>query len=337
MANRPPPDVLDAAPEPDPPATALARRAPTSVAPVSSTALTTPVQRAIPALLPLAVAAFGDVVDALLTDLDTVSTDVSALAWLSNSRSALDHEVNYQAAIGQLAWWDSFLHAIPLQAHRAALARTLTDGVLDPADRARLRRIHDDPQPGEWRVDVASFERAAVERLGPMPHIVPITANDLDVHQSFAGYNCVAAMREHPELGPRAAHMDAAVAAALRSELGLDSKTAAAQAPVLTGIFLIALRRSLAAGSHQLAASIELLSRAEEAPVQQQFARELLESWAAHLATIPEPSRGLLGGTVGKLLGKKDPAQLTGSAPRQLTDGGGEKPGLWARIVGKKG
>ena len=363
MARPPPdPEIIDAAPT-----TALVRATPTALAPAPPAAPPVPVQRVLPAMLPASVAAFGDVVAALLSDLDEISRDVEALAWLRGTGLSLEGEINYQAAMGQLAWWDGFLAALPfprlLAEHRApeiqrakapragARQRALEEaraahreavlaemaGAGDDLDAwERLHRVAGDPQPGEWRVDPEGFVRAALDALPPLVETAPITAADLDIRHNASGYRAVTELRAHPELGPRAHALDVAIAAALRDELGLDKASAAQHAGALTGMFLIALRRALDAGSHQLAASVRLLSQAEQAPVQQRFARELLESWAAYLATMPLPEPKLsLGARLGGLLGRKEPAALPGDGPRLLT--ADAEPGAWARLRAKLG
>lgn len=346
MAKRPP----------DEPSTALALRPQTSLT-AARAAPPAPLQRAAPALLAASVAAFGDVVQALLSDLDTVSGDAAALGWLAGTGLGLEGEINYQAAVAQLAWWDGFLAELPSptllsearapeirrlkalhirahllsaeearEAHRQLVAEELE---AEPHRATQLMRIARDPQPGEWRVDPQQFLARHLEALPPLPDEPPIGAADLDAVRSFSGFNAVNRMRAHPELGPRAAAMDAAVSAALVEHLGLDRAQAAAHAGALTGIFLIALRRALGQGSHQIAVAIRLLADAQQAPIQQQFASELLESWTTYLTAIevPEPRSGLLG----RLLGRKETPALTGEERRLLTDGG-EPQGGWSKI-----
>lgn len=321
-------------------------------------------RRALPALLPASVEAFGDVVTALLADLDRVTQDVGALGWLAGTGLSLDHELNHQAAIAQLAWWDGFLGALPSprllsearepemrraaalrararldalerarEEHRARVDEELGRGA-DEATRERPLRVREDPRPGEWRVDAEEAVRLALAALPAGPPTTPITAEDLDASTSFSGFNAVNAMRAHPELGPRAARMDALLAAALAQELGLERAEAARHASVLTGIFLIALRRALGQGSHQLAAAIRLLAEAEHAPVQHGFARELLESWADHLARIPPPTprAGLLGGALGRLLGAREAPALPAEERRLLTAAPEPPASVWDRL-----
>lgn len=329
-----------------------------------------PVRRAVQALLQASVSSYGDVVQALLVDLDTTTTGLGDLAWLASTMSIMEKEGAYQAALEQLQWWDHFLAGLPdpeliserrrheqrkvralrarariearqeaLQEHRRRVEAELQGRELDDEELAHWERLYLEPEPGEWRVDPVAWEEQALAGLPAEPVDVPIVAEDLDAAHSFSGFNAVAAMRQHPELGPRARWMDQAIAQTLQQELRLPPAQALAHAQVMTGIFWIALRRALGVGSHQLATAIRLFSVQQgEAEVQQQFTRELLLSWLHHLERLPpvdgRPALG--GGFVSRLLGRKDPAALeaapSGDAPRQLTDGGGATPGVWARL-----
>ena len=311
-------------------------------------------------MLEASIAAFGDVVRALLIDLDHASVGLTSMAWLSSTRSMVENEQTYAAAMHQLQWWDSFLATLPnppllseqktrdLQRIRALRTRTtiqareqalqehrrLVDQELAEAGRSQerwslLRGVRDDPGPGQWRVDPDDFVRNALAALPSETRIVPIVAADLDPQHSFGGFNAVGAMRNHPELAARAAHMDAAIAEALQRELNLPKADAARHAAALTGMFWIALRRALSAGSHQLATSIRMLSQAQPAPLQTRFTEELLESWMVYLDAIPAvPKRPSLMSRVpllGGLFGKKAIEEKGGEAPKQLTDGAGKK------------
>ncbi len=323
-----------------------------------------PVQAAVGAMLQGAVAGFGDVVQALLCDLDTATVGLQGLTWLWSSQGALDQEQAYQAAVQQLQWWDSFLGELPcpeliserrrlelrklkglrararIQAREAALAdhrrlleAEVADVEVDPDQATALMEIHQDPGPGQWRVDIAAYEAQALAALPELEEPTPIIAADLDAAHSFAGFHAVDAMRRHPLLAGRAAHLDQAVAAALREHLDLDRKAAAAHAHALTGIFWIALRRALETGSNQLAISIRLLSGAGEHGVQEQFTRELLTSWLAYLDQIPDSDRQRSGRLRLPLLGKRTeqgghPA-LAAAAPKQLTDGRAQGGASW--------
>ncbi|NOY26232.1 MAG: hypothetical protein GXP62_10210 [Oligoflexia bacterium] len=342
----------------DPPQTALTV-ASTTLAPGSPSgspglvpnAPTVAVQRAVKTLLQGSVDAFGDVVDALICDLDSATAGLEQVAWLASTRAVLEKEQSWQAALGQLAWWDQFLAVLPspellserrraeLQRYRALRARALIQAREDAllAHREAVGDPLADPEPGEWRVDVAAFEQRALHALPPAPKLVPIVPADLDAAHSFAGFNAVQALRDHPELGPRARHLDTVIAASLRQEFGLSKASALANAQVLTGIFWIALRRALGVGSHQLASAIRLLAQTDHGPVQEQFTRELLLSWLAVLQDLPVQDRKRLGGGLGgglrRLLGEKQPAALPVDAPRQLELD--DQPGLWGRV--KKG
>lgn len=337
------------------------------VAPTAAPSL--PVQSAVGTMLAASVSAYGDVVAALLFDLDRISSDVADLGWLVGTRVAPDEQRTVQAALAQLRWWDGFLGELPnpallsearraeleraralrhrarlvareeaLAEHRRRVEADLDDPDLDYDTYERLMRVRADPQPGEWRVDVDALVAEALSQLPPLPSVPPICGADLDPAHNFSGFNAVGAMRRHPALAERAARMDAAMAEALRAGLDLPPEEARRHGAALTDIFWIALRRSLAAGGHQLAASIQLLGAADQTPLQQQFARELLESWVVYLSEIPRPApRPSLMQRMGLLTGSREPAALpVTEAPRQLEDKAA-KPGLWARLTGKKG
>lgn len=349
----------------DPTTTALARQQ-TGLAPGTTTALAPggpepPVRRAIQAMLQGSVEAFGDVVDALICDLDNTTEGLEQVAWLGSTRSVLEKERAWQSALGQLQWWDQFLATLPspellserrrdelrrhkalrararlqarddaLAAHREAIEDELADPNLSMEQREVLVRMHQDPEPGEWRVDLAAWEAQALSELPAAPDLVPILPADLDAAHSFAGFNAVAAMRGHPELGPRAAHMDKVIAACLRQELDISQQAAMGNAQIMTGIFWIALRRALGVGSHQLASAIQLLATSDHGPVQEQFTRELLVSWMAVLQDLPLKDQKRLGGGWRGLLGGNKPKALAADAPKQLT--ADEGPGVWGRL-----
>ena len=314
---------------PDPASlTALAVRAePASLArPAGASVEAAPgVRAAVPVLLAATADAWGDVVSALVFDLDQVAADVAELSWLSGTRLSVSEEPNYQAAIQQLQWWDSLLSQLPnptlqselrageiqrakalraraqlearqaaMAAHRFAMDEELADPDLDHEAMRKLWRIQSNPAPDEWRVDLDAFINEALSNAPEVPNLPPISAADLDPIYNFSGFNAVNAMREHPTLGPKAAALDAALVGTLRRELGLSEKSARPHAAVLTNIFWVALRRALAAGGHQIAANIQLLSGSAGAPLQQRFAAELLQSWLAYLNQIPpENNRSL--------------------------------------------
>jgi|GEM_PF-2219812 len=362
----------------EPPPTALARRdaalGPGSTTMLAEDDLRAPVRRSIAAMLQGSVEAFGDVVDALICDLDSTTEGLERVAWLGSTRAVLEKEQAWQAALGQLQWWDQFLAGLPdpellserrreevrraralrararldarqqaLEDHRAAVQAELalaerSEADLDPAARRELVRVYDEPEGAAWRVDVAAYEARALAQLAPIPDRVPIVPADLDAAFSFGGFNAVGAMRAHPELGPRAAHMDQAIAQVLQGEFGLTRAAAMGNAQIMTGIFWLALRRALAVGSHQLAASIRLLATAEQGPVQQQFTRELLLSWLAVLEDLPFEDKPRRGGGLRNLLGRGSASQaaapqLAPAAPKQLGDR--EQAGVWRKL--KKG
>lgn len=357
----------------DPPSTALAVRAePAALTRPVGAALEAPshVRSAVPVLLAATADAWGDVVSALVFDLDQVASDVAELSWLAGTRLSVHEEPNYQAAMNQLAWWDSLLGQLPnptlqselrkgeierakalrararltareqaLAAHRFAMEEELANPDLDHEALRKLWRIQADPQPGEWRVDVDAVIAAALAELPPVVTGPPISARDLEPQHNFSGFNAINAIRAHPTMGPKAASLDAALMGTLQRELGLSAAEAAPHAAVLTNIFWVALRRTLGAGGHQIAASIALLSRSASAPLQQTFARELLESWVAYLGEIP-PRKSLASRVplLGALFQPKALPSPEVPAARQLTDGGEPaKPGVWGRIKGAFG
>lgn len=96
------------------------------VAPSAAPSL--PVQSAVGTMLAASVSAYGDVVAALLFDLDRISSDVADLGWLVGTRVAPDEQRTVQAALAQLRWWDGFLGELPnpallSEARRAELER----------------------------------------------------------------------------------------------------------------------------------------------------------------------------------------------------------------------
>lgn len=329
------------------------------------------IRTALPALLEGSVAAFGDVVSALLTDLSETDASMRRLSWLASTPTLLEDEGRYHAALDQLQWWDAFLARLPypqllsdqtarareqhararrralltardeaLQDHQRLVALEAQDLADEGASQGELRalaRVHAEPREGEWRVDPDDYVQAALAALPPAPDPVPISRGDLDPQVHFSGFTAAQRMRADPELGPRAAHLDAVAAEVLVTHLGLDRETAAVEGRLLTDMFWLALRRALQAGSHQLATSIRFVSGAAEDPVQAQFTRELLRSWLHALETLPEPRRSAVQRLLGLGKAKKAP-EITASSPRQLTDGGvprAGKPSLWERIRGK--
>jgi len=337
--------------------TAVARPAEHTLA-TQGTAGPPPVLRqAMVDMLEASADAYGEVVHALTCDLGVVSEDLGGLEWLSSTPSLLENESAYRAAVERLRWWDDFLAELPcprllsdgrrpelqaweaqraqaqlfardraLLAHQERVAQALADPDLTEDQRTELFRIHEDPEDHEWRVDPEPLVRQALDALPPPPEIVPILLDDMDPQTSFAGFNAVEAMRKHPALGPLATQLDAAVEQVLRTRYRLPKKRARHHAPQFTGIFWIALRRALTQGNHRIAASVTLVLADRDAPVHEQFSRELLESWLHLLQTLPEPTerkslaqrlRGLLGGPVAEP-SEPQPAQLSGPAQGQL-------------------
>jgi hypothetical protein len=320
--------------------------------PVAARAALPAVQSTVPQMLHASVEAFGDVVSALLTDLEQVGDGVAAFSWLSSSRGVLENEVHHRVAMQQLQWWDGFLsqlpsprllseeHRVRLQRHKTAEARArlaaheaafaehrqrieeeLTDRTLSPAARVRIRRQQRDPEPDEWRVDPDAWVSTALAQLPPPPDIVPIVPEDLHPQTNPGGFHAVETMRRHAELGPRAAALDGAIAAVLQENLDRPEDDAQRHAGALTDIFWLALRRALSQGSHQLASSLQLMSNPEALRIQTDFATELLESWAAYLANMPPvPERRSLASRIPLLgrLFKRKPKALSGTTPRAL-------------------
>ncbi|MFT4977812.1 MAG: hypothetical protein ACI8S6_003719 [Myxococcota bacterium] len=299
-----------------------------SIPPETSLALTRetappevlPAQQAAVAMLEAAVTSFGDIVRALLCDLSRASEGVSAVGWLGPTPVMLEREHAYQVAVEQLRWWEGFL--APLQnprllseehaparrlaraerararllarqrardAHREAINGALSEPGLDEARRQELWAIAADPDALGWWVDPEQHIAEALAALPPLPPLVPIVAADLDPGHNFSGARAVEQLRRDGTLGPRARQLDAALTAQLQSHLGLTAAQAGPHARALTGIFWLALRRALARGRHDLSAAVALLSATEEAPIREQFTRELLLSWFAYLQTIPPP------------------------------------------------
>jgi hypothetical protein len=306
-----------------------------------------PVRQAVPAMLEASADTFGATVSALLCDLGRISQSVENLSWLSVTPSLLQGELSYQAAWEQQQWWERFLARLPnpellsdqtrqereraqaeryrvallareaaLEEHRRLVAIEMEKPGTSRGDRWRLQKIYDDPDERGWWLDPEAVVQAALDRLPQPPKSVPIAAQDLDLRFNPAGFNAVQTMREHPELGPRARAMDAALAAVLRREFKLPKRDAQAHAQAMTGIFWFALRRALGAGDRQLATALHLMVSAEEAPIGEQFSRELLESWLHYLENLPLP-RPSLGQRIGRLLGRgpAEPAALPAPAP----------------------
>lgn len=302
-------------------------------------------------LFEASVASFGDVVSALMFDMEQTEDNIAALSWLAGTQTLLSSEAAFRSAVSQLAWWDRFLAHLPhpallseanaparrraraeraharlmarqeaLQDHRQRVADAMADPATGPADRARLRRVMAAPDETEWWVDVAGYVAAALAQLPPEVPDVPITAADLAAETSFSGFHAVDAFRRHPELGPRADSMDAELAAILADSFGLPPAEAHRHAVALTGIFWLALRRALSAGSHQLSASISLMMTTGQGSVQQQFTHELLGSWLPYLQSLPPPQqRKTLGQRIRGWLGMKEKAAVV-PASRQIAE-----------------
>lgn len=313
-----------------------------------------PVRRALPLMLQASSQAWGSVVDALLCDLREVGEDMERLSWLSVSQSLLEREHAYQAAEQHLQWWDGFLATLPyprlrsdrmardvqrikalrhrarllardsaMAEHRARVQEALDSQALDGPEEERLFLIQDDPERTEWWADVAAHEAAALATVPPLPSGAPIRAEDLDPRAPDNCQNAAWAMRQHPDLAPRAQLLDQSLSRLLQDELGMGRKLADPHAAVMTDMFWVALRRALDTGSHQLASSIKMAGTVGHAPVQEQFTRELLQSWLAYLEALPasEPKRGLLDRVpfLGKLLGRSEaPAIAAAPAAKQI-------------------
>ncbi len=321
------------------------------------------VRNSMSGMLQASVESYGDVVSALLIDLEHVSAGMRRMGWLSTTMDLLASEQAYRAAQQQLAWWDSFLRDLPIpellsdhqvQARRRARAERLGATILareqaladhqalvaqkmaEPGhseqDRSRLRRIKEDPDETEWWVDPEAYVAQALAQLPPEPPHIPIVAEDLDANRSFSGYNAARAMREHPLLGPRAAQLDGALARLLSEEFGLKKKDAQGHAAVLTDMFWIALRRALEQGGDQLATAVHFVVPTRDHEIQEQFSRELLESWLHHLENLPPPrQRRSIAQRMGLLGRREERAALAATdTPRQLTTT--EPPSTWSRI-----
>lgn len=355
--------------------TALARRGRTATeaARASDTTVVAPgpalpVQRTMRAMLRSSADAFGQVVNALLLDLDQVSESMDRLGWLATTSDLVTDERALRAAAEQLRWWEGFLGDLPLpqllseqvsperrralaerarvQAlardraathHRERVQAVLAQDGHSLAEREKLRRILEDPDATEWWVDPDAYVREALARLPPLPEPPPISARDLDASQSFSGFNAARAMREHELLAPRAAHLDQELTRTLTEQLRLPPQDAARHARVLTDMFWLALRRALEKGGHQLATALHLFVTTGDAEIQEQFSRELLASWLAYLEALPQPRKRLgLGERLGITRRREEPRQIaeTGQpAHKQLTAEGQEPSrGLWSRI-----
>jgi hypothetical protein len=320
--------------------TALTLRPQAAAATLGAAGLSIDATRAVVRrLFEASVASFGDVVSALMFDMEQTEENITALSWLAGSQTLLSSEAAFRSAVEQLGWWDRFLAQLPhpvllseanaaarrrahgeraharlmarqeaLEAHRQRVSAAMADPEVGPAERARLRRVMASPDETEWWVDVEGFIAAALSRFPPLPPDVPITAADLEATTSFSGFHAVDAFRRHPELGPRAASMDAELSVILRESFGLPPAEADRHAAVLTGIFWLALRRALSAGSHQLSASITLMMTTGQGSVQQQFTHELLGSWLPYLQALPPPTpRRTLGQRIRGWLGMRQP------------------------------
>ena len=324
----------------------------TQAARVGETGLSVDATRAVvQRMFEAAVASFGDVVSALMFDMEQTEENITALSWLAGSQSLLSGEAAFRSAVEQLRWWDHFLQHLPnpvllsetsapdrrrakaeraharlmarqqaLVDHRAQVAEAMAQPQTTPAERARLRRVQSAPDETEWWVDVEAYVQAAQAHLPPEVPVVPITAADLSAATSFSGFHAVDGMRRHPELGHRAAAMDHALAGILVETMRLPAAEARHHAAVLTGIFWLALRRALSAGSHQLAASISLMMTTGQGSVQQQFTHELLGSWLPYLQALPPPPQPkTLGQRIRGWLGMAEKPAVVAPA-RQLTE-----------------
>ena len=320
--------------EPDgPPQYALASAAATPTVVALPEGPPEAVQRALPEMLHAAADAFGDTVRALLQDLARISFGLDEMAWLALTPSLMGDEGLYRSAIEQMRWWESFLADLPLprllsehtraqvdqlRAERARvrlLARDqawtehcrrveemLVRGDLSPKERGQLMQIREDPDATTWWVDPEAAAQVALAALPPAPEVIPIGSHDLDFSANPSGFNAEQAMRRHPTLQPRARALDQALTAILRRDFKLSKGDAKNHAARLTGIFWLALRRALDEGDRQLAVAVQLMVPAEEAPIGEQFAADLLLSWQRYLEDLPAPKgrwervKGLLGG-----------------------------------------
>lgn len=331
--------------------TALSLHAQTQAARIGADGLSVDATRAvIRRMFEASVDAFGDVVSALMFDMEQTEENITALSWLAGTQSLLSSEAAFRSAVEQLRWWDRFLAHLPhpvllsennaparrrqkaeraharlmarqaaLGAHRQRVAETIEAPETGAAERARLRRVMAAPDETEWWVDVEARVAAAVAHLPPVAPLVPIAPADLEAATSFSGFHSVDAFRRHAELGPRAASMDIELAAILSESFGLQRDESIRHARVLTGIFWLALRRALSSGSHQLSASISLMMTTGQGSVQQQFTQELLGSWLPYLQDLPPPrQRRTLGQRIRGWLGVADPAAAALPSPRQI-------------------
>ena len=297
-----------------------------------------------------AVASFGDVVRALLCDLGRASDGVEEVGWLGPTPVMLEREHAYRVAVQQLQWWERFLAPLPnprllseehaparrralaerararllarqaaLDAHREAVRAALADPDLSAAQRSELEATRADPDATAWWVDPDAYVAEALAQLPPVPALVPIIPADLDPSHNFSGARAADTMRRDATLGPRAQQLDQDLAALIQQHLDLSPSAALPHAQVLTGIFWLALRRALARGHHDLSASVALLSASEEAPIREQFTRELLLSWFDYLQNIPPPTpQPTLGQRLRRMLGLSAPAQAPQPQPQRL-------------------
>ncbi len=327
----------------------------TAVAPTAEESTALELRHAIGGMLDASIEAYGDVVRALGCDLTQVSEDMADLEWLAGTAELLENETAYRAAVERLAWWDGFLAQLPfprllsegrqaeldaawaerararlyardhaLQHHQERVAEELGRPDLDEEQREELFRIHEGPEDHEWRVDPEPFIQAALDALPPPPTVVPITREDIDPTTSFAGFNAVEAMRNHPALGPMALRMDDTLAEVLRSQHKMSRRVALSHARMLTGIFWIALRRAMTAGSTKLATSITLVLATQNGEVQETFTKELLRSWIHYVETLPTDRRSLASRLplIGRLFGGGSapaPKGLEGPQAKRLT------------------
>ncbi|MCB9766446.1 MAG: hypothetical protein H6741_00415 [Alphaproteobacteria bacterium] len=332
---------------------ALVRRpeaAPARQAQVLAEGPPAPVRQAIPAMLQAAAESFGDVVYALLSDMEQVSSRVQELSWLAFTPTLLEREEGFAQAVRQMKQWEQLVATLPnphlysergaaqrkelerhharailfarqeaMRAHQQTVRALLTRQDLSGDQRYQLQLAEDDPDKAGWAVDLQAYIDAALQHLPPMPEVIPILAADIDPVTNAAGYNAVQGLRAHPALAPLAQQLDGQITSVLRRELRLKKAAAAAQAEVFTGIFLIALRRALAAGDRQLATSLRFMVSADEESISQQFGEELLRSWVHHIETLPMPKERLsLGQRLRGLLGMSPAAE----APARPEPGG---------------
>lgn len=306
-----------------------------------------PVRRAVPAMLQASAEAFGDVVHALLCDLEQVSNRVQGLGWLALTPGLLDSERGFQQSAQQLQQWEQFLAELPnphlfsermkqqvdqlkrlhagatlrgrqdaLRAHQHRVTELLARHDITPGQRAALSASMDDPDNQGWTVDPQPWVDAELAQLPPLPVVIPILASDLDPVHNAAGYNAVMAMRGHPSLAPLAQQLDVALSQILRQEFKLPKAAAKGHAWQLTGVFLIALRRALSAGDTQLATSLRFMVQADQQRLSEQFGEELLRSWLHHLGELPLPKAQLsVGQRLKGLLGMKPRATPPAGSP----------------------